>query len=348
MNSSQDVTITELPDRDRKLWDEYVTASKTGSVYHLIAWKDVIEESFGHRTHYLMATAGTEVVGVLPLVFMHSTLFGRFLVSMPFFNYGGICADHPAAARLLLNEAMQIASRERATHIELRHSAQSGLDLASKTAKAAMLLDLPGNADALWQTFRSKLRSQIRRAEREAMEVRIGGLDCLDGFYDVFATNMRALGTPVYGKRFFRTILNAFPTKSRIVNVRYGGRVIASGFLIAHGTRVEIPWASSIRAYNALAPNMLLYWHALKFACEGGYAQFDFGRSTIGSSTYTFKQQWGAQPLQLYWEYWLQPGFALPELSPRNPKYRLFIAAWKRLPLGLTRLLGPHIVRNIP
>ena len=340
--------ITTLQNTDTTKWDQYVLASEMASVYHLTGWRDVIERSFGHRTHYLMATEGDQILGILPLVFMKSILFGRFLVSLPFFNYGGICANRLDIRQLLMQEAIGLAKRENASHIELRHAAPCDLGLQSKTAKVAMILDLPSSSEALWNAFRPKLRSQIRRAEREGMQVQLGGVELLDGFYGVFSTNMRDLGTPVYSRTFFKTILETFPSAAKILTVLYRQTPVASGFLVAAKGKVEIPWASSLRQYNPLAPNMLLYWHALKNACDWGYAEFDFGRSTIESPTYKFKQQWGARPLQLYWHYWLSHPSFFPEISPRNPKYALLIAAWKRLPLSLTTLLGPLIVRSIP
>ena len=340
--------IATLQDTDATKWDQFVLGSEMASVYHLTGWRDVIERSFGHRTHYLMAMEGDEILGILPLVFMKSILFGRSLVSLPFFNYGGIYADRLDIRQLLLQEAVGLANREKASYIELRHYGSCDLGLRSKTAKVAMILALPSTAEELWSGFRPKLRSQIRRAEREGMEVRLGGVNLLDGFYRVFSTNMRDLGTPVYPKAFFRNIIETFPTASKILTILYKQQPVASGFLVASKGKVEIPWASSLRQYNPLAPNMLLYWQSLKNSCDCGYAQFDFGRSTIESPTYKFKQQWGARPLQLHWDYWLPAGSRLPEISPSNPKYRLRIAAWKRLPLAMANVLGPRIVRHIP
>ncbi|HYL79974.1 MAG TPA: FemAB family XrtA/PEP-CTERM system-associated protein [Candidatus Acidoferrum sp.] len=338
----------ELLQNDTKPWDDYVTNTPAASVYHLTAWRQVIEKTFHHRSYYFMAREGGEVVGVLPLVLIRSLLFGRYLVSLPCFNYGGISASNPAVGRALLEQAIEVGRHEGATHIELRHQESSTVDLPCKTGKVAMVLELPSSSDALWEGFRAKLRSQVKRAERERMAVKIGGLELLDGFYAVFARNMRDLGTPVYSKSFFRTILKTFPAQARIVSVYHQERPVASGFLIGFNDRMEIPWASSLREFNSLGTNMLLYWQALKFAVDTGHRQFDFGRSSVDSPTFKFKQQWGAGPRQLYWHYWTPDEKPLPDISPRNPKYRLFIAAWKRMPLALTLILGPRIVHGIP
>jgi serine/alanine adding enzyme len=338
----------DLLQDDTKSWDDYVANSPQATAYHLTAWKSVIERTFRHRTFYFMATERGEVIGILPLVFTRSRFFGRYLVSLPCFNYGGICANNPAVQRHLLEKAIEVGRQEGATHMEFRHQAPSGLDLPCKTGKVAMVLDLPATSDALWEGFRAKLRSQVKRAEREQMAFKIGGLELLDGFYAVFARNMRDLGTPVYSKAFFRNILEALPAHARIVSVYHQQRPVASGFLISFKERMEIPWGSSLREFNSLGSNMLLYWQSLKYSADSGHKQFDFGRCSVDSPTFNFKQQWGARPQQLYWEYWLSDKAPLPDISPRNPKYRLFIAAWKRLPLPLTLILGPRVVRGLP
>jgi FemAB-related protein (PEP-CTERM system-associated) len=160
---------------------------------------------------------------------------------------------------------------------------------------------------------------------------------------------MRDLGTPVYALSFFKNILATFPETTWICTIfSKDGLPIASGFLVGFKDNIEIPWASSLRKYNSLGPNMLLYWSVLKLACKRGYRVFDFGRSTPEEGTYRFKVQWGAKPVPLYWHYWLKNGGSLPEFNPKNPKYQLAIQIWKRLPVPLTRILGPAIVKNLP
>ena len=167
-------------------------------------------------------------------------------------------------------------------------------------------------------------------------------------FYQVFAHNMRDLGTPVYSKRFFEEVLRAFPDRARIVCVRYEGRTVAASVVFRHRATMEVPWASSLREFNHLSPNVRLYWEMLQLAIEEGCRTFDFGRSTPNEGTYNFKKQWGAEPVPLVWEYWTAPGAAVPDLSPKNAKYGAAISVWRKLPVGLTRLIGPPIVRNIP
>jgi FemAB-related protein (PEP-CTERM system-associated) len=344
------MNIRLFKEGDGKQWDRYVMGSRAAASYHLAGWKDVIEKSFGHKTHYLIAEGSNrEIQGVLPLVLMKSVLFGRFMISLPYFNYGGICADNEEAATGLLRAAEGIAIENGAAHIELRHTCQKDYGLPAKKAKVSMRLALPQNPDELWRSFPSKLLSQTRRPIKENMYARVGREGELESFYRVFSVNMRDLGTPVYSKEFFRNILGAFPESSWICTVyTKEGWPAASGFLVGFKEVLEIPWASSIRRYNPSSPNMLLYWSVLNFACEKGYSVFDFGRSTPGESTYRFKEQWGAIPMQLYWHYWLRNGGPLPELNPKNPKYQTAIRIWQKLPVSVTKIIGPSIVKNLP
>jgi len=330
-------------------WDAYVEAHPGATGYHLFAWRRVIERVFGHQTIYLTARDEQKRIrGVLPMVFLSSRLFGRFLVSLPFVNYGGTLSDDACFQEILLERAIEQAKRLGADHIELRHQDASDLCWAKKQHKVSMRLELPGDFDTLWKTFPAKLRSQIRRAEKEGMVFRAGGEDLLNDFYVIFSRNMRDLGTPVYSAAFFSEILRVFATRARIGVVYLNDQPVAAGFLYAYRQMLEIPWASSDRRYNRLAPNMLLYRSVLEYACHEGYRIFDFGRSTPDSGTYRFKEQWGARPVQLSWHYWLSNGGPLPDLSPSNEKFRWAIFLWQRLPLFVSECLGPVVVRHIP
>jgi len=288
--------------------------------------------------------------GIAPLVFQKSILFGKYLTSMAYFNYGGLLTSNQKAFQMLFDEIMKLAKETGAGHIELRNRNElvSYENLRVKKSKVTMYLDLPRNEEILWNSFKSKLRSQIKRAQREHFEVRIGKDSELNSFYKVFSINMRDLGTPVYSKSFFRNVLTEFSKQAHIITLYKDAQPIASALLFGFNDTVEVPWASSLYTFNKLGANMLLYWEMLKYAIENGYTKFDFGRSTIDSGTHRFKEQWGAKPQQLYWYYWLRKGNQLPELNPDNPKYKLAISVWQKLPVWLTRLVGPYIVKNLP
>jgi len=344
------VSVTEVTtDDEGRAWDRYVLDHPLASGYHLMAWRRVVEKACGHRTYYLVAKdTHEEVGGVLPLVFLSSRVFGRFLVSMPFFNYGGVLTDSLESQGALLETARDLAKELTATSIELRHQTLLDLNWPYKQHKVSMRLDLPSEFETLWKEFPSKLRSHIRRAQKEQMTVRIDANDTLADFYKIFVRNMRDLGTPVYGRCFFEAIVQAFPKETRICVVYLKGQPVAAGFLYGFRNTLEIPWASSDRRFNHLAPNMLLYSSVLEYACREGFQVFDFGRSTPASGTHRFKEQWGARPVPLYWYYWLGDGRPMPELSPENSKYNLAIKIWSRLPVALAKIIGPPIVRNIP
>jgi FemAB-related protein (PEP-CTERM system-associated) len=328
--------------------DRYVAAHRHASSYHRGAWLGIIGRAFGHRTTCLVADVHGEVTGVLPLVFFASPVFGRFAVSVPFVNYGGVLADDAHSERALLDRAIDDTQRAGGSHLELRHSSQHFAELRPKRHKVAMELQLESDIDAQWAVLDKKIRNQVRKAEKSGLESRSGGGEWLPHFYDVFARNMRDLGTPVYGIRFFREVLATFPDEARIFVVMLHGRPVAASLVHWYGHRIEVPWASSLREFNPLCANVLLYWEMVKFAVASGFTTFDFGRSTPGEGTYQFKKQWGAEARELVWEYWTRPGQALPEMNPKNPRFQSAIRVWQHLPLPVTRLIGPAIVRNIP
>lgn len=341
------ITVSGYTAKDREEWDRYVDAHPRASLYHRTIWREVIGRSLGQADASLLArNESGQLAGILPLVRLKSRLFGDFAVSMPYFNYGGPLSDHSGVSDALLEAAGQWAEREALDHLEIRELApRSGWP--ERSHKLSMIRRLPNSAEELDRELGSKLRAQIRRAERENPRVRIGGSELLPDFYRVFARNMRDLGTPVYSDRFFAEVLAAWP-QSRIVCVYLEGRAVAAALLLGYRETLEIPWASTLRETNALGINMLMYWQVLNLAIEQGYHYFDFGRSSPDSGTYRFKRQWGAEPVPHHWHYWLPAGESLPELNPNNPKFRLLIAVWQRLPVALTRWLGPPIVRNLP
>lgn len=333
-------------------WNHYVSINPAAGIHHRVEWRNILSQSYGHDGLYLCArNASQNIVGVLPLIHMKSRLFGNKLVSLPFFQRGGAIADEPLIESKLIQAAATYGSTLGVDFIEYRddiphqHLPEPS---AVQTHKVNMILALPDSQDKLWHGFTSKLRAQIRRAQREQAQVLIGGKEYLNDFYAVYSRNMRDLGSPVQSKRFINNILLNFPDNSWLVVIKLQQRPVAAGFLLGSGQTMEIPLASTIREVNHLSMNMFLYWEVLKFAIQQNYSQFDFGRSSKNAGTYRFKQQWGAKPKQLYWHYWLGNSAAPPSLNPSNPKLALIIKVWKRLPVVLANLLGPVIVKNLP
>ncbi len=333
---------------DTSNWDAFVKKTPGASVYHLSRWREIIKSCFGHQSIYLYAENDSgEILGVLPLVRLKSILFGDFLVSIPYFNYGGALAVCESIEIALMRRAAVIADELSIEHVEFRDDVQRP-DWPVKTDKVAMLLQLPATEAELLHQLGSKLRAQIKRAEKENLQTEVGRINLLDDFYSVFSKHMRDLGTPVYGKDFFSEILKSFPDDAKIIVLRHRSKPVATGFLLGHGSVLEIPWASTLGEVNKLNANMLLYWEVLRFAMSNRYQHFDFGRSSKDSGTYRFKKQWGAIEKPLFWHYHLRGGESLPMINPSNPKFALLISVWKRLPVAVTKLIGPPIVKNLP
>ncbi len=312
-------------------------------------WPLVLKSSFGHRIYVLEATQGGQSCGVLPLAFVRSVLFGRFLVSLPYVNYGGVVADSDAVADALIDRAVELAADLRVRYLELRHTEpREHAQLTQRlTTKVHMRLDLPGDVETLWRRLDAKVRNQVRKAQKLGLQVAWGRQELLPEFYNVFARNMRDLGTPVFGKKLFRAILDQFPDAAELCVVRLERKAVAAA-LVLHGWGVsEVPSASSLRAFNSTNANMLLYWRLLERATARGQSVFDLGRSTVDGSTFRFKKQWGALPTAACWQYHVCRG-DIRAARPDNPRYGLMIRLWRRLPLALTRWLGPAIVRGIP
>jgi FemAB-related protein (PEP-CTERM system-associated) len=312
-------------------------------------WLRVLEEGLGQTAHCLEAMTGEQTAGFLPLMHVRSLLFGGFLVSLPYLNSAGVMADRADVRHLLIDHALPLADALRVRYLELRHEepvAHPALN-GRMEAKVHMRLPLPATAGRLWDGLSAKVRNQVRKGQKSALLAVWGGLELLPAFYAVFSHNMRDLGTPVYGRRLFESILRHFPDRAELCVVRAGTSPAAAALLL-HGWGVsEVPSASSLRRYNPSCANMLLYWHLLERAVQRGQELFDFGRSTRDGNTYRFKKQWGATPTPTAWQFYLRSG-GTADMRPENPRYQRFVRLWQRLPVCLTRLIGPAIVRGIP
>ena len=312
-------------------------------------WLRVLRDGLAHQPYFIEGWQAGQVRGSLPLTLLRSRLFGRFLVSLPYLNSGGVQAAGAEVAERLIDHAVQLADQLDVRYLELRHEVELVHPaLTEKNAsKWHLRLPLPGTVDVLWRSFSPKVRNQIRKGAGQGFTVAWGGLEQLAGFYNVFSHNMRDLGTPVYGPSLFRGILQHFSSDAEICVVRWGRKPVAAAMLVHGQGMTEVPSASSLRRFNATNANMFLYWQLLQRAIQRHQQVFDFGRSSEGSGTYRFKKQWGARPEPSCWQYYVRRG-AIGDLRPENAKYQRAIRIWQRLPVRLANLLGPRIVRGIP
>jgi len=322
-----------------------VLAHPRATLYHSWRWSEFAGAVFGFRVHRLtVADAAGGIAGLLPLVEQRSRVSGNRLVSLPYFNYGGALGTSEQQERELMERACELARARRIAQLELRDAIpRPGLPVRSD--KASVELVLPSSAEELSRSLDAKLRSQVRRADREAPEVTVGGAELVEAFYAVFSANMRDLGTPVYPRRFFVELVRQFAADCGIVLVRLRGRPAAAALLTHFRDRTEIPWAASLREHRATSVNMRLYWECLAHAIGRGSRVFDFGRSTLDSGTYRFKLQWGGRPRTLHWVY------PLAASAPPAGHGRLAEVArrvWSRLPLPIANRLGPWISPGLP
>ncbi len=391
-------SLSSLTTSEVMEWDRYVRSHPACNLYQLSHWLRIIQETYRHDVYFLVCRAAPSNVsetiasrpeheldrgnensawdtpatlkGVLPLVHLKSFIFGNSLVSVPFFDMGGILADDDEAESSLLLESARLREQLRASSVQLRQaypldsvlppSPETGMKvhtgstdrngsphISVRTHKARMILDLPSSSDLLMTSFKAKLRSQIRRPVKEGLTAKTGGVELLSDFYEVFSANMRDLGSPVHSRELIRNVLEAFPSESRLCLVYKQGAPIACGLLLGFGKTLSNPWASSLKTHSRLSPNMLLYWTMLQYGCDHGYQHFDFGRSSIDEGTYRFKEQWGAQPRTLHWYHISPNGPVLNLGEPEKSNFSLAVHLWKKLPLAVSRVLGPRIRKHI-
>jgi FemAB-related protein (PEP-CTERM system-associated) len=331
-----------------KAWDDFVCSQEQASFYHLFGWKAVNESCFGHETFYLAALDEAGIHGVFPLVYLKGKIFGKILCSLPFVNYGGPCTDEPHVQQLLFNEARTIVDRYRIDYLEIRSTRKLDGDMQTSEHKVSNTLTLDKNPDTLWNAFKTGHRNNIRRAYKRGLSVRSGGLELLDTFYDILSESWRNLGTPLYQKRYFECLVKTFPQETKIFVVDHEGVPISSALNGHFRGIVEGMWLGALPKARELESSYVLYWEMIKDACERDFQLYHLGRSTVDSGGEAFKKKWNTYPTQLYWQYLVQSGRPIPQLNVSNHKFKLAMSIWRRLPLPVTRLLGPLVAKGIP
>ena len=353
---SEQITIRHTTNADHKAWDSFVENHPKATPYHLIAWKTSVESAYAHKCYYLLAEQNSCIVGILPLVHIKPPFLSGSLCSLPFCDLGGILTTNDDAIAPLTAQAKLLAREHSNSKLHLRHSHDStqGGDEDTPHAtleKVRMILSLPDSSALLLKSFKSKLRSQVKKSAKNGISYsQSSDASSLDAFYAVMQSNMRLLGSPVHSKQWFREILLNFDGKAHIGTVEYEGNIIGAAILLTVGQTVTVPWASTLAEFNKLSPNMGLYWGMLDFASNNNFKYFDFGRSSVNEGTYRFKKQWGATPVPLNWIDYNINGI-IPTLSPNaatSNRYRELVATiWTKLPKPLTNILGPLLRRYI-
>ena len=340
------LTVRTLQPHDHARWDAFVQQCPEATFFHRAGWRTVIEQGFGHRCHFLYAEQHGKLCGVLPLAHVRGFLSGKALISLPFCVYGGVAASTPAAHQALLAAAQELARQLQVGHLELRQRdgvvADGWLD---RPLYATFRHSLPDNDDAALLAIPRKQRAVLRKAIAGGLSSRVE--DHLDHFFPLYAASVHRLGTPVFARRHFALLRRVFGPDCEVLTVFHGAQAQASVLQFYFRDEV-LPYygAGSVLARSSGA-NDFLYWQAMRRARSRGMRRFDFGRSKVGTGAFDFKKNWGFAPQPLPYAYQLIQAGRLPEINPLNPKYALLIRAWRRLPLSLANLLGPHIVRQL-
>ena len=329
--------------------NKFLLAAIDATPYHHMQWLQAVKKAYGFNYEYLIAESAGKIEGVLPVCQFKSITGKHSLCSLPYCDVGGVVAENDAVKNQLIQFALNRADQLKMMPLALRQRLSKqppDFDMANR--KVSMLLDLPESADILFAGFKSKLRSQINKAEKNGLV-----FDCandqksIDDFFYVFCRNMHTLGSPTHSIKWFNALRETYQDDLMVGRVCFEGKIVGAGLILFSGDTVSIPWASTLRDYNHLAPNMLLYWNLLRVSCDRACKQFDFGRSTFGEGTYNFKKQWGARPVSLDWQSLDKQGVVAEACSSKSGIRNMVETLWKRLPLSLVNTVGPILRKHI-
>ncbi|MGD9600828.1 MAG: FemAB family XrtA/PEP-CTERM system-associated protein [Gammaproteobacteria bacterium] len=328
--------------QDAAAWDRFVDAHPDGTFFHVFAWRALLAETIGFQPRYLLATRDAQVVGVLPLMEVRSLLFGNALVSLPFCVEGGILALDSPAARALLDAAKAQAETSRVAYLELRHARALGEGLLCKDATYVNFRrELAPTVDENMKAIPRKQRAVVRKGIAAGL---VSHVDAdIERFFPIYATSVRNLGTPVFPRRYFAALVEAFGPRCQITTITHGDTPVSSVLSFLYRDTVMPYYGGGLPAARDLKAYDFMYWEVMRTACEAGLTGFDYGRSKVDSGSYSFKKNWGFEPTPLHYEYHLVGLREMPDRNPNNPKFALAVRAWKKLPLPLANLLGPRI-----
>jgi FemAB-related protein (PEP-CTERM system-associated) len=328
-------------------WDAFVRSTPGGSPFQLMAWKRAVESTFGHRPHYLMAVRGGGLEGVLPLFEVRGLLGGRGLVSVPYAVYGGICAASAPARGALVEAARQLGRRIGAEYVELRHRPGQQVELPTKNLYVTFSRPISASDEENLNAIPRKQRRMTRQGLKHGLRAEIG-LRHLDAFWAVYAHSVHALGSPVFPRRLFRAIAQEFGKECELLTIWKDERMVSGVLSLFYEDQVLPYYGGALGEALPYAVNDFMYWELMCHVSKAGYRTFDFGRSREGTGAYHFKRHWGFEPVPLPYQYILADGRAMPNLSPSNPKMQMAVRTWKRLPLPLTKIVGPMLTRYLP
>ena len=336
--------ICELDKRYEKAWDEFVFSDPKSTFYHQIGWKNVIEKSYTYKPYYLLAKEDDKVMGVLPMFLIKSYLFGRKLISVPFAPYGGALGKADVV-NALIERAIELGKELDASYAEFR-SANNSNDLSTVSFYATSILELNASPDIVWnERITRNKRKNIVKSQKRNLSVDFS--DKIKDFYDIFAINMRNLGSPIHSKNFFSNILHEFPNSSKTQIVSLDNKPIYVAFYLFYNNTIINCWSSSLEEYRNLYPTDRGIWAAIEYGCLNGYQFYDFGRSQLGSDNMEFKERWGAETKKLDYQYYLNGLKEIPDNTSSNPKRKYFAKIWRILPLKLTKVIGSRFRREI-
>jgi FemAB-related protein (PEP-CTERM system-associated) len=339
-------TVKELGPETAEAWDKFVDTCEEATFFHRAGWRTVVERAFGHRTHYLFVQRGSTIVGVLPLVEVKSALFGHALISNGFSVCGGPAVTEETARDLLNDRAEELLKTTGAKYIEYRCPAKLTPGWVSRDNLYANFSQaLPANEEENLKQIPRKQRAVVRKAIASPLTYEIDATT--ERLYDLYAISVRNLGTPVFGRAYFKALKDVFGKDCDVLTVLDNGKPVASVMNFYFRGQVMPFYTGSVRDARRLGANDLMYWRLMRHAAAKGCTIFNFGRSKIGTGPYDFKKNWGFTPEPITHQFLMQPGVALPNINPTNAKYQLMIKVWKKLPVPLANILGPPIVRNI-
>lgn len=341
----KDMSVHEMQLNDQERWDRFVLSCSEATFFHRSGWQTVIEKAFGHKTWFLYAQRNGEIEGILPLAEIKSFLFGHSLIALPFCVYGGIAAKNDLAREKLEFSAQELAYQQKVDYLEYRNKHAVHPDWPSKSLYVTFHREIDPDEEKNLLAIPRKQRAMVRKGIKNELESVVDS--DVERFFFAYAMSVHRLGTPVFSKKYFKLLKETFKEDCELLTIVKDGKTISSVMSFYFRDEVLPYYGGGTDDARKLAANDFMYWELMRRCCKKGYKTFDFGRSKRNTGSYDFKKNWGFSAQPLHYEYQLFRSSQIPNHNPLNPKYQIFIKTWQKLPISMTNLIGPHIVKNL-
>lgn len=348
------------PDEDTE-WDDFVGRHPQGLIYHLSAWKQVLQDAFPHirgRFLALRRAADGKIQAGLPVYTVQSWLLGNRIVSVPFASFCNPLISSASEFNVLFPEIEKLYIGSKANEVEIRTTSAAALADSGLTPRGGYkhhYLSLEKDVEALYQSLaKSSIRQKITQAKNAGVEITERADEgALKICHAILSETRRRHSLPAFPYAFFQAMKRRlWPGHLKVFIASQAGKPVAFHLILTF----KDLWISEYSGNNEDAvagANQLIYWETIRLAHAAGAKTFSFGRtSATNEGLRSYKKRWATVEGDLF-DFTLASKAKLEaQAAPANPRehssgYRLMRMLLSKAPMPVYRMIGNYCYRHL-